>query len=510
MQKILNYKTHPVLLIITSLIMGCSADVENGRDEAAQIAVSVTAEDTVIEAVAPIEEAIIPNNGRVSIRLGKTINTRQNEYFPQVFAGGKKMVFTGMDRTGHFGTRVDFTQTRDAGGEDIFITEKKNGVWQTAVPFRDLNTNYHESISHISADGKLALLCGNYRENLGLDPLSKNEMVLTCDLFYTGTQYNWKVMHFEEPVNSLYTEADGWMSADGKVLLFVSDRPGHIGAYHKKGLAFNGSFWGNTDIWVSLLEGGYWSNPVNLGVGINTAFAERTPALSADGRRLYFSSEGHGSMGGLDIFYSERKGTSWTEWSEPVNMGADINTPLDDWCFQLDEGSNTACYASARELGFTPTNHRGDGGISETNFRMGYKVYGRQSGSSRKEHNVDIYFVDMNNDFTSVELDKVLFEFDKAVIKEGAYEALDLIADMVSGNPTRHLEVIGHTDAKGSAEYNKDLSLRRAQAVKAYLTGKGCESGRITASSRGEKAPENTNETAAGRAENRRVEFRFI
>jgi hypothetical protein len=83
------------------------------------------------------------------------------------------------------------------------------------------------------------------------------------------------------------------MAEDQSYILFVSDRNGNIGEYHKKGWKWNESFWGNTDVYVCIKEGDYWGNPINLGSKINTPYAERTPWLSEDGLTLYVSSNGY-------------------------------------------------------------------------------------------------------------------------------------------------------------------------------------------------------------------------
>lgn len=106
--------------------------------------------------------------------------------------------------------------------------------------------------------------------------------------------------------------------------------------------------------------------------------------------------------------------------------------------------------------------------------------------------------------------DNLVFEFNKDVIKPSSYSYLDELADVMVQEPTWKLQIIGHTDNKGSEEYNLDLSTRRANSVKKYLISKGVKEEIITSEGRGETEPIDTNDTEQGREKNRRVEFVII
>jgi outer membrane protein OmpA-like peptidoglycan-associated protein len=154
-----------------------------------------------------------------------------------------------------------------------------------------------------------------------------------------------------DPVNSKYFECDGKITSDGKAMIFVSDRPGGIGEFKEYGKFFNGAKNGNTDIYVSQKTDSGWSKPINLGKIINTPFAERKPFLHPDGKSLYFSSDGHPGLGRLDLFKSTRlKEDSWTEWSEPINLGKEINSGRND---------RGAIVATSGELAYFATADRG-------------------------------------------------------------------------------------------------------------------------------------------------------
>jgi outer membrane protein OmpA-like peptidoglycan-associated protein len=120
-----------------------------------------------------------------------------------------------------------------------------------------------------------------------------------------------------------------------------------VGEFNRSGLSFHGDIEGNTDIYICLKNDSGWSAPVNLGNSINTPYSERSPFLHPDGRTLYFSSDGHYGLGELDVFRSVRlSDTSWTEWSEPVNLGKEINTCGTDIAYKISTKGDLAYYSS--------------------------------------------------------------------------------------------------------------------------------------------------------------------
>jgi outer membrane protein OmpA-like peptidoglycan-associated protein len=189
-------------------------------------------------------------------------------------------------------------------------------------------------------------LFGNYINSLGRG-----------DIFYSDKTKNGfvEVLQYPEPINSKWWDADAFLTADGKAIIFSSERPGGVGNYHPKGDYYHGMFWGNTDLYVVLKEpDGSWSKTaINLGTVINTPFTERTPFLHPDGKTLYFSSDGHPGLGKSDVFKSVRLyDTSWTYWSEPVNLGKEINTPSEDWGYKISTDGNTAYFSTTIDIGF--------------------------------------------------------------------------------------------------------------------------------------------------------------
>lgn len=262
-----------------------------------------------------------------------SVNTEANEYFPVITIDGQKIYFTGCDREG------------GVGGEDIFYTKCEDGIWKQAKLLgKPFSTKGDDAVNSISADGNILILFGNYKGAIG-----------GGDNFYSmKTATGWsEIKPFPKPLNTKYWECDGFLTADGKGFLFTSDRPGGVGEFHKGGIFYHGEYEGNTDIYFSQKTDSGWSNPVNLGPIINTPYCERSPFLHPDGKTLYFSSDGHYGLGSLDVFRSVRlSDTSWTDWSEPVNLGKEINTTGFDVAYKITTDGKLAYFSSNRAEGF--------------------------------------------------------------------------------------------------------------------------------------------------------------
>jgi outer membrane protein OmpA-like peptidoglycan-associated protein/Tol biopolymer transport system component len=267
--------------------------------------------------------------------MGGNINSLGKEYSPVISPDMKKIYFTGRDRDDNI------------GGEDVFVSFYTNNRWVISIPLSSkINTESNEYISSISADGNTLVLFGNYLNALGRG-----------DNFYTEkTKFGFsEVKQFPEPINSKWWDADAYLTADGKAIIFSSERPGGTGEYKPKGDYHHGMYWGNTDLYVVTKEAdGSWSKTaINLGPIINTPYTERTPFLHPDGKTLYFSSDGHTGLGKSDVFKVVRlNDTSWTEWSAPVNLGKEINTAEEDWGYKISTDGKHAYFSTINDMGF--------------------------------------------------------------------------------------------------------------------------------------------------------------
>lgn len=279
--------------------------------------------DNILSLLGAYEEGMLVENI-------ESVNTKKSEYFPSLSIDGRIMYFTVAEGS--------------KGGEDIYYSMLNGDTWikpkNTGKPF---STNENDAINSISADGNTIVLFGSYKGFIG-----------GGDNFYAEkTAKGWsEIKPFPKPLNSKYWECDGFLTADGKTFFFASDRPGGVGEFVRGGQFYHGEYEGNTDIYVSVKNDTGWGDPVNLGIMINTPFSERSPFLHPDGKTLYFSSDGHYGLGSLDVFRSVRlSDTGWSEWSEPVNLGKELNTSGYDVAYKISTDGRYAYFSSDREGG---------------------------------------------------------------------------------------------------------------------------------------------------------------
>jgi outer membrane protein OmpA-like peptidoglycan-associated protein len=274
-----------------------------------------------------------PMDSIQKINLGSPINTSGSEWDPVPSPDGQSLYLSVRDRRG------------GEGRQDVFVAERSDsllgGMWKKPISIgKGVNSqNGEETIDNVSTDGNTLFLSGTFPGTYGKFDIYTAER----------TPDGWdNLRQMPRPINSEYHDESGCLSSDGKVLLFSSDRPGAIGdLYVPMNYRFADGTHGNMDLWASIKTDTGWSEPINLGDKINTPFSERSLYLHPDGRTLYFSSNGHPGMGGLDVFVSYRlKEDSWTDWTVPKNMGRAINTIDDDFSYKITVSGDTAYYAA--------------------------------------------------------------------------------------------------------------------------------------------------------------------
>jgi outer membrane protein OmpA-like peptidoglycan-associated protein len=288
---------------------------------------------TKSKAFSTISRIIAAPGGEVDVNnLGSGVNSLEGEYAPVISSNGKKIIFA-----------------RDCGicegGEEVYVsTLNESGHWLGSTKFgQPLSSRSNEIPLALSSDGNTLAVFGNYEGSLGRG-----------DIFHLDKNNEaWgDLQHYPAPLNSEYFESSAVYSPDGAAIIFVSDRPGGVGEFHKKGNFYHGDFEGNTDIYVFIPDSAGSGVVTSLGGFINTPYAEYSPFLHPDGKTLYFSSNGHPGLGGLDVYKATRlRADSWTEWSEPVNLGKEINTPYNDWGYQFDAHGDKAYFAVGNRPG---------------------------------------------------------------------------------------------------------------------------------------------------------------
>lgn len=245
------------------------------------------------------------------------INSAWAESNPVVCEGGQTLLFTSR-RQGGASPDVDVDLSFF---EDIYISQQNGGKWATPELFPDpeVVSERGESILYASEDRSHLLV---FRENAGGDIVS---------LRLKGNKYQKKALSGQ--INSDFRENSAFISADGRFLFFSSDRPGGLGGQ---------------DLYVAESQGpDKWGLPQNLGSAINTPADEAYPALSPDGNTLYFSSKGHASIGGYDIFFCRKDAQG--NWQAPQHLPYPLNTPDNEIHYYPTANPKVAWVATARE-----------------------------------------------------------------------------------------------------------------------------------------------------------------
>ena len=269
------------------------------------------------------------NNFALSIRRIDSVSTSDgDEYSPFISGDSKSLYFCG------------FNRSDSIGGEDVYLSNYYNGEWETPSIISDLSkSSTNDALLSISTDGSTAIMFQNGK------------------LSYSEKKINgWSELdYFPENINNCTWNGDAMISSDGKALIFASVRDddgngvntNHNEFYHATQAYFS-------DIFISLKTENGWSKPISLGSSINTNYIERSPYLHPDMRTLYFSSDGHGGLGKLDVFKTVRlSDTCWDCWSEPINMGKEINTVNDDWGYKISTDGETACFSKKMNGGIS-------------------------------------------------------------------------------------------------------------------------------------------------------------
>lgn len=264
---------------------------------------------------------MISNPVNVTIEnLSKIVNSVFPDYKPVINADESILIFTSRRNTSLGGNK---DEQDNQYYEDIYISHFNKGEWSVPDnPGAPLNSDLHDAAMGLSPDGQRMLV---YKGDNGGDIY---ESKLSGD--------NWtEPLTLGKNINTEFHESSASYSFDGRTIYFVSDRPGG---------------YGGKDIFVVKADKkGKWGLPKNLGKTINTAYDEVGVFMHPDGKTLYFSSKGHKTMGGYDVFKSVFQNNLW---SEPVNIGYPINTADDDVFFSISGSGIHAYYSSAKNEGF--------------------------------------------------------------------------------------------------------------------------------------------------------------
>lgn len=491
--------------------------------------------------------------------LGPGVNTIHPEYFPALTGDDKNLLFTR--------TIPDSRVSKQMGGkqEDFYVSEFVNGQWQDAFGVSPkINTVANEGAPTISTDGRVLIFtaCEFMQEGYYGD---NREGKGSCDLFYSfKTGGNWSVPgNFGAPLNTFHWETQPSFSSDGRTLYFVR-------GIRKRGERRTGK---DQDIYFSEYdEKAGWSKPQKLGPTVNTAGREESVHIHPDGQTLYFSSDGHPGMGGLDIFMSRKQPDG--SWGQAINLGYPINThgnensllvsssgdiayfasdreggfgDLDIYGFELYEGAKPIFTSYAKgvvfdavtnqklEAGFVLIDHETKDTIVKSSSDMktgefllsipankdyalfaqkpGYhnfsKKFTLKQGTNKDPFVLDVPMIPVGGDNGIIALENVFFDTDKDILKPESKLELDNLVKFLDKYQKIKIQLRGHTDSEGDDAHNLDLSERRAKSVVNYLVEHGIDKARLTSKGFGETDPIADNNTPEGRAKNRRTEYKI-
>lgn len=438
-----------------------------------------------------------------------------------------------------------FVFTQKINGKTRILCSYKSGVWKRPVDITKQLGGYDRFYSNsITGDGKLMII---YMDDGG-----------DGNLYYTERRDStWsKIKSVGKPINTIYWQSHGFITPDGKGMYFASNKPGGEG---------------ELDIWYSEKDiSGKWQEPVNCGNIINTPYNEDTPFFDPDNNALLFSSVGHVSMGGYDVFRSIKKNGGWTN---PVGMPYAFNNSEENTFFILNNhkpGFITSLYnkeTNARNIyaivaedpAEKITQAKGriklqddvsidpkqadislvdlkkkdtpkhidliDSASFNFDVKPGdYQLYVSYTGYKTDTVSISIplyysgNYINVNAslipdkvfDGEFLSINNVYFGFDSCLISQQAKAGLDVLKSILISYPELKVEVAGYTDAMGNKEYNRILADKRAQAVIDYLSTQGTSPDRFVKKAYGKSnfVALNTNRDGSDNPEGRKYNRR--
>lgn len=510
---------------------------------------AVAISDSNYPIIADIPTMQLLSSGILIESLDKNVNSEYKELSPVLSPDGKTLYFSRSNHPGNTGGLND--------DEDIWFSQlDADGKWELAKnmgsSFNTEGSNTLSAIQAITPDGKSAImLLDNKPANGGASTVSVSSNV-------SGTWSKPVPLKITNNYNR-QTKANYFLTNNRLTLLLSVERD---------------DSYGDRDLYVSFMnQDSTWTEPLNLGNVVNTAAVESAPFLDTDNRTLYFSSKGFSGYGGSDIYVSRRLDDTWTNWSDPENLGPTINSPLEDLFFNIPLAGEYAYYSRgvsetntdifrirlpilktaepwvtvsgkvAADKSFAPLGARliyekvpsgKESGIATSNAETGfyeiqfaaghlYRIRAEAEGRKSESLEIDLRKVEPNRVIKNKNfvlksesgigvpaLQPIYFDVNRASLSAGAIEELNKLITILKDQPSTIVEISGHSDNQGSEEQNLKLSQQRVQAVLNYLSKQGISPQRMQTKHYGSGMPLDTNDTAKGREKNRRVEFKIF
>ena len=452
-------------------------------------------------------------------------NSRRDDYSPML--GGEENNQLYFTSTRNQAQGDEYSGITGAKAADIFMSQKDDkGKWGKPQSIdSELNSSYDEGACCFSPDGKTMYLTQCKTD-------ANYPRYATIAVSYRTDAAWGKPKELVIANDTLYSYAHPAVSPDGEWLYFVSDMPGGMGGL---------------DIWrCRLLSHGEPGAVENLGEPVNTAGDEMFPTFRPNGD-LYFSSNGHPGLGGLDIFIA--KGKSLIHLGAPMNSQGDdfgmtfegkhnqgffcsnrgdnrgndhiysfynpeIIQTVKGWVYEQDGYELTA--AQVYMVGNDGTNLklsvRGDGSFTqEVKPGVDYVFLGTCKGFLNHQEELHVESVTKSEEHTlqfplanisaPVLIENIFYDFNKATLRPESATALDELVRLLNENPNITIELSAHTDSRGSDQYNERLSQQRAESVVNYLIEHGIAADRLTPKGYGEGRPKHIKRKVAEKYE---------
>ncbi len=394
----------------------------------------------------------------------------------------------------------------------VYVSIKQDGKWSKPYNITpSIQSDGNQNVLALSHDGNTMLL--SWADQFESD--------IWMSEFKNGRWYRSEPL--PKPINSKYYESHACFTPDGNTIYFTSNR--------------NESLGGMDIFKCERNADGTWGDVILPGENVNTVLNEENPFVSSDGKRLYFSSQGHSGMGGFDIFYCDILDDN--TYGEPVNLGYPLNTADDDLAFtpkEIEFDGYLAMYSKGEagevdvyRFEWIPESAQPvivafeqaeeveelteviEDAVEETREVIEEVT---DEVSEIIEETAEVAEDVIEEEVVEAYLVKpVFFGFDSFELSENAIDKLNGLATILNRFPTLQIEIIGHADAIGDEDYNKKLAKKRATTVADYLQSEGVDNNRLTTMSKGETDPVAINRTIEnrdapkGRALNRRVQF---
>ena len=464
---------------------------------------------------------------RYIVKKETLFNSRRSEYSPMFGSDKHDQLFFTSTRDKALGE--DKSLITGVKAPDIFMAVKdENGKWQKPEAIEgELNSEYEEGACAFTPDYKTM-----YLTRCTMD----SEAPRPAQIYKSSrSDASWSAPQLCDIMkDSITSVAHPAVSPDGKWLYFVSDMAGGMGGL---------------DIWRVNIEGDAYGFIENLGTPINTQGNEMFPTFRPNGD-LYFSSDGHQGMGGLDIYcatLNEEKRWSVTNLLSPMNSAGDdfgmtfegermrgyfssnrgdargwdhlysFNLPetvhlLTGWIYEKDgyELPEGTIYLIGNDGTNEKLSPKTDGSFTKRiTPGASYVLLGSCKGYLNYMQEITADSTDQDREYTlqfplssitrPVLIDNIFYEFDSATLTDSSVVALDVLVRLLTDNPNVVIELGAHCDYKGRDEYNERLSQRRAESVVAHLIAKGIDAKRLVAKGYGESMPKTVTKKMAER-----------